>query len=114
MAWSTVCRPTWLGGLGVRNLELQGLALRVRWEWFKRMDPQRPWQGLAMTNDRHAGALFDSLDEIEVGVGTKVLFWRDRWILGFAAEDNAPLIHAMVDTRTRNRRTVSEGLDSGR
>lgn len=98
----------------MRNIKLQGLALRVRWEWLKRTDPERPWQGLAMTEDRDARAVFDSLVKIEVGAGNKVLFWRDRWIHGFAASDIAPLIHALVDTRTRNRRTVSEGLDSGR
>ena len=80
----------------------------------ERTDPQRPWQGLAMTEDRHARAVFDSLVKIEVGEGTKVLFWRDRWIHGFAAADIAPLIHAMVATRTRNRRTISEGLDNGK
>ena len=30
IAWDAVCKPTYLGGLGVRNLQLQGLALRVR------------------------------------------------------------------------------------
>ena len=54
--------------------------------------------------------MFDSLVKIEVGEGSKVLFWRDRWIHGFAAQDIAPLIHAMVATRTRNRCIVSEGF----
>ena len=34
VAWNTICRPTSLGGLGVGNLELQGITLRVRWEWL--------------------------------------------------------------------------------
>ena len=94
----------------MRNLELQGLALRVRWEWLKRAVSQIPCQGLAMIEDRQARAVFDSLVKIEVGEGTKVLFWRDKWIHGFVAADIAPLIHAMVATRTRNMCIVSEGF----
>jgi hypothetical protein len=29
MAWDQVCKPYSLGGLGVKNLKLQGLSLRV-------------------------------------------------------------------------------------
>lgn len=71
---------------------------------MKRTDPERPWQGLNMIEDKEARAVFDSLVKIEVGEGAKVLFWRDRWIHGFSTADIAPLIHALVDTRTRNRR----------
>lgn len=114
VAWSTICRPTYLGGLGVRDLNLQGLALRVRWEWLKRTDPTRPWQGLTMMEDTDAREVFDSLVKIQVGDGSKVLFWRDRWIHGFAVRDIAPLLHCMVDTRTRNRRTVRDALENSR
>uniref|UniRef100_M8BFV5 asparagine--tRNA ligase n=2 Tax=Triticinae TaxID=1648030 RepID=M8BFV5_AEGTA len=61
----------WLGGLGARDLRLQGLALRVRWEWLRRTDSERPWQGLPMAVDREARAVFDSLAHIEVGRGNK-------------------------------------------
>ena len=27
VAWNTICRPTFFGGLGVKNLKLQALAL---------------------------------------------------------------------------------------
>nr|XP_040244157.1 uncharacterized protein LOC120963556 [Aegilops tauschii subsp. strangulata] len=67
-----------------------------------------------MDVDREARAVFDSLVRIEVGRGDKVLFWRDRWIHGFTVKDIAPLIHAQVDTRTVNKRTVQEGFDNGR
>lgn len=111
VAWSIVCRPTCLGGLGVRSLKLQGLVLGVRWEWLKRTDPARPWQGLAMAVDNDARVVFDSMVKIKVGDGTKVIFWRDRWVHGFSVAGIAHLIHALVDMRTRNRCMVSEGLD---
>jgi hypothetical protein len=31
VAWKSVCKPTRLGSLGIKNLKLLGLALRVRW-----------------------------------------------------------------------------------
>jgi hypothetical protein len=32
VAWKEICKPLEFGGLGVKNLRLQGLALRVRWD----------------------------------------------------------------------------------
>lgn len=34
VAWDKICKPQRYGGLGIKNLLLQGLALRSRWEWF--------------------------------------------------------------------------------
>ena len=64
VAWDKICRPKCHGGLGVKNLQLQSLALRVRWEWLKRTEPARPWQGLPMIEDRLAMEVFDSLVHI--------------------------------------------------
>lgn len=92
VAWDTVCSPTRFGGLGVKDLNLQAIALRVRWEWLRRTDSNRPWQGLKLMVDRDARGVFDSLVKITVGNGSKVLFWIDRWIHGAAVTDIAPLL----------------------
>lgn len=84
VAWSSICRPLGYGGLGVKNLSLQALALRVRWEWLRCTELHRPWQGLHMLIDDEARQVFDSLVMITIGRGDKVLFWRDRWIHDFA------------------------------
>lgn len=98
------------GGLGVKNLAVQALALRVRWEWLRRTDPKRPWQGLHLMVDEQARAVFDSLVKITIGEGSKILFWKDRWIHGVAIKDIAPLLLQLVSTRDKNRRTVQEAL----
>jgi hypothetical protein len=46
VAWQTVCRPRELGGLGVVDLRRVGVALRVRWPWLQRVDPDRTWWSL--------------------------------------------------------------------
>jgi hypothetical protein len=80
VAWDAVCKPYEFGGLGVKNLCLQGLALRVRWVWLRRTDLGHPWQGLPSWKDEMANAVFDSLVKIKVGKGDRVLFWHDRWL----------------------------------
>jgi exonuclease III len=110
VAWDTVARPTCYGGLGIKNLQLQALALRVRWEWLRRVDPNRPWQGIPISEDPDAKQLFNSLVRIKVGSGDRTLFWRDRWIHGFTVGEIAPDILAMVGTRARNKTTVQLAL----
>jgi hypothetical protein len=74
VAWNQVCKEFEHGGLGVKNLRLQGLALRVRWEWLRRTDPDRPWQGLPPFSDAQAREVFDKLVKIQNGDGRQVLF----------------------------------------
>lgn len=58
VAWSKVVPPTCCGGLGIENPKLQGLALRVRWEWLRCTDPGKPWQGLQIFGDISARLVF--------------------------------------------------------
>ncbi|KAM0890036.1 hypothetical protein ACQ4PT_027328 [Festuca glaucescens] len=58
VAWKSICKPKEFGGLGVKDLRLQGLALRVRWHWLRRTDQERPWQGLPGLNDPEAAGVF--------------------------------------------------------
>ncbi|KAM0888848.1 hypothetical protein ACQ4PT_028082 [Festuca glaucescens] len=89
---------------------LQGLALRVPWEWLRRSDPDRPWQGLPRLHDPAATEAFNSLVAIKVGDGASTLFWTDRWIRGRAVCDIAPVVLLAVRTQCRNRRSVQEAL----
>jgi hypothetical protein len=99
IAWQRVCQPVCYGGLGIKNLHLQGLALRVRWEWLRRTDESRPWQGLPASKDQEARDVFDSLVKITVGNGAKTLFWRDRWLRGSRIEDHVPGLVTKVNTQ---------------
>lgn len=110
VAWRSICKPKELGGLGIKELRLQGLALRVRWLWLRRTDPERPWQGLPGLKDPDAEGVFQSLAKFTVGDGRLTYFWRDRWIGGYTAEELAPEVFARVPTRRRNSRLVAEAL----
>jgi hypothetical protein len=78
VAWDKVCKPLAFGGLGIKDMRLQGLALRTRWEWLRRMDSSRPWYGLPMLKDSEAEGVFRNLASIKLGSGASVLFWTDR------------------------------------
>jgi hypothetical protein len=54
-----------------------------------------------MRKDTKARGVFQSLARIEVGDGKKVLFWEDRWINGFTAEEIAPDLTALVPKRRK-------------
>lgn len=43
VAFDTVTKPRCLGGLGVPNLRFMGWALQLRWLWFHKTDPFKPW-----------------------------------------------------------------------
>lgn len=74
IAWDTVFHPTCFGGLGVKDLRLQAIALRVWWEWLRISDPSRMWQGIQMIEDKEAKIVFNSLVKIKVGNGAMCSF----------------------------------------
>lgn len=73
----SVCHPKYLGGLGVIDLRKQGIVLRLRWEWLKRTDDSKPWQGPNFTSDWQVALAFNSLVQWQIGDENRVLFWKD-------------------------------------
>jgi hypothetical protein len=43
VAWQAVHRPWQLGRLGILDLRMFDHALRLRWLWLQKMDPDRAW-----------------------------------------------------------------------
>jgi hypothetical protein len=96
--------------LGVKNLRLQGLALRARWEWLRRTDATWPWAGLPRLPNKEAEEVFFSLATGIVGNGRRILFWLDRWVNGSRILEIAPEVAAAVSTRHKNTHLVADGL----
>jgi len=78
VAWEKVMRPIDLGGLGIHNLEIMGWALQMRWLWFEKTKPDRPWAGLEIPVHPNTAALFTVSVFTTVGNGHNTLFWTDR------------------------------------
>ncbi|WVZ92764.1 hypothetical protein U9M48_038806 [Paspalum notatum var. saurae] len=58
VAWTRACRPPEFGGLGIHNLEVLSWALRMRWLWQRKTEPQRPWSAFDFPVHPNARALF--------------------------------------------------------
>jgi hypothetical protein len=54
VAWVNVTCPTRFGGLGLPNLRTFGMALRLRWLWLARTDPDKTWALFHFRTDRSA------------------------------------------------------------
>ncbi|WVZ64360.1 LOW QUALITY PROTEIN: hypothetical protein U9M48_013890 [Paspalum notatum var. saurae] len=110
VSWDRVQRPLELGGLGIHNLEVLGWALRIRWLWSQRTDPDRLWGGLHVSVPAKAKAMFEVAVRTVVGDGNTTKFWTDRWIDGKCIADLAPALFAAVQKRAIKCRTVAQGL----
>lgn len=112
VTWPTVCKPTDLGGLGIIDLKLAGIALQSKWLWLQKVDRDRAWSQLPIRTSPEVQAFFRASTYTYTVVGDRpqALFWEDRWINGDSASDIAPCLCQLVPRRTRNRLTVRDGL----
>jgi hypothetical protein len=74
VAWSRVQHPLLLGGLGVLDMRLLGVALRVLWLWLLKTDPNWAWTSLPYPSDSLSKALFEASVEWRLGNGDSFLF----------------------------------------
>jgi hypothetical protein len=51
-------------------MEHNGLALRMRWLWFIRVDDDRPWSGLGMQFSVEEHAFFFASTSMDVGMAS--------------------------------------------
>ncbi|GJM95706.1 hypothetical protein PR202_ga12483 [Eleusine coracana subsp. coracana] len=112
VSWNQVQRPLQYGGLGIRNLELQGWALRIRWLWLEKTDASRPWKGLPIVVPRHAQALFNVIVATNVGDGQTTKFWTDRWLQGQTISEIAPHLVGTVPKNAIQNKTVAQALEN--
>jgi hypothetical protein len=99
-----------LGGLGIADLKSLGFALRTRWPWLKKSEPNKPWASLPLQVSKEVDGLLSMAVITNVGDGANTLFWKDRWIDGKNIEELAPKIFCLVPKRRIGRRTVREAL----
>lgn len=101
VAWDKVCRPTDMGGLGIPNIKLQGYALRLRWEWLRRVDPQRNWVDLPDNTEAVVRSVFSLSVTAIAKDSRRILFWKDNWLDGQSVECATPAIFNGVQPRIR-------------
>jgi hypothetical protein len=89
VAWNKVCSPLELGGLGISNLRELSWALRMRWLWLAKTEPEHPWASLTIQVPSKV-KFFSVAMQTVVGDEASTLFWTDRCLFGHRIEDLAP------------------------
>jgi hypothetical protein len=92
------------------DLQLFDFALRMRWLWFRKTDPTRPWAGLPDSTEQVVADMFHVSVSVEIGNGQHALFWSDRWLQGRCIQEIAPCLFNAVGPRIAKCRTVVQGL----
>ncbi|KAM0882066.1 hypothetical protein ACQ4PT_032540 [Festuca glaucescens] len=111
VSWKKICSPKCYGGLGVKDLLAFSRALRLRWEWYRWVEEDRPWKGTATPCDISDKQLFVACTTISLGNGEIAKFWSDHWLQGQAPSFIAPLLPGLA---TRKNLTVKEALTNRR
>ncbi|KAM0835188.1 hypothetical protein ACQ4PT_063102 [Festuca glaucescens] len=111
VGWRKICAPTDYGGLGIKDMHAFSRALRLRWEWFRWTEPDRPWHGTETPCDQSDKDLFSACTAITLGNGETAKFWSDRWLNGCAPKQLAPLCFSLA---TRKNLSMKEALSNGR
>lgn len=78
MAWLVVYRPTDPGGLGVTDLRFFGFALRLRWEWLSRSEPQRCWTSLSSRSEKCMAMMCAASMSVVVDDDALTRLWTDN------------------------------------
>jgi hypothetical protein len=76
VAWGRVCRPVELEGLGIFSLKEFGWALRMRWLWLAKVEPNKPWAGLPMHFPSKVKSFFHAIIHTEIGNGCSTVFGK--------------------------------------
>jgi hypothetical protein len=112
VAWSKITRPRDLGGLGVLDLATMGYALRLRWAWLSRVEPECISSSLASKPEAIVQAMFHASVTVRDGTGCNTLFWSDRWLDGTDIPQLAPELVQAVARKARKTRTVVQAFQN--
>jgi hypothetical protein len=91
-----------------------GILLRLRWLWFQRTDPSKPWSKLSINVDSCTTALFDASLNIILGNRKDILFWSDPWLEGSRLVDRWPYLFTVVPLCRCHKLTLDSALPNSR
>jgi hypothetical protein len=109
VSWPGVCRPTDLGGLGVIDLRFFSFALRLRWEWLARTEPERCWVSLPHRKEKCVAAMCAASMSVIVGDGASARLWTDNWLPVGPLCAHAPALYKAI-SRAGKKRSVCDAL----
>jgi hypothetical protein len=107
--WAKVLKPKKFGGLGVLDLDMFSMALRLRWLWYEWAEEDRSWVGTeppVNEVDRH---FFRISTVVIIGNGLNAEFWNSSWLQGTTPRDIARSLYRLA---WRKHRKVFEEISN--
>jgi hypothetical protein len=99
-----------LSGLGVLDLQRQGVALCLGWCWLAHADRSKPWAGLLQSADSKLSALVAASTTVQVGDGQLAPFWHDAWLDVRSLHELVPKLVDAVPIRIERARIIGQAL----
>lgn len=84
-------------------------ALRLRWEWLRRSNPNAAWTSLPSKTERSVAAMFQASVSVRLGDGASALFWMDSWFHQGPIKSFVLHLYQAIN-RNRHGTTVKEAL----
>ena len=110
VAWERVCQSREAGGLGIKNIEDMNHCLLLKFIHKLHDDELLPWKHWFISHagndfcgnpDSYLAKLvhaelprYRSLMKVQVGNGTRVSFWHDRWLLDAPLAECFPALYS--------------------
>jgi hypothetical protein len=127
VAWTTVCKPKDLGGLGLKDIGIQNICLLLKLLHRVHCPQSSAWaiwvRGRAclanLKGEVHGGhwetlrtllPLYQAITTVQLGDGLSCSFWMDVW---FADDALADVYPALFSHCTNREASVSEVLEHG-
>jgi hypothetical protein len=98
-----------MGGLGVTDLRFFGFALRLRWEWLSRTEPERGWAALPERKEKVVASMAAASMSIVPGDGASTRLWTDNWAAVGPLCTFAPQLFAALSAAGK-KQMLKEGL----
>ncbi|BAT16930.1 Os12g0428401 [Oryza sativa Japonica Group] len=111
VSWRKVCSPIEKGGLGVKDLNLFGQALRLKWLAKSLEQKDRPWTLATFRPGSDVEEIFRSVAEHIIGDGVNTQFWTDNWTGKGCFAWRWPVLFSHV---SRAKLTVADALIANR
>ena len=127
--WSILCQPKDIGGLGIKNIDIQNKCLLSKW-LFKLLNEEGMWQQILRRKylgnktvgqvirkpgDSHFWSglmkvknLFLANGTFKVNNGQATRFWEDKWLGNFTLQHKYPSLYNIVRHKNVKVATVLE------
>lgn len=109
--WRNVGTPVEKGCLGIKDLDLFGQALRLKWMAKSLEQRDRPWTMMGYRLGKDIKDIFNSMAEYVVGDEADTSFWKANWLGGKCIAWRWPVLFSYVGC---SRLTVDKALANNR